>query len=180
MPVETAKTLSKKAGFPFFPHDFPPLYHTISFLSSFQMCFRYLISLLVQNAWSCTISRYLLPYLKMDTNAGRRLLELRRALGLTQQAFGAKIHISRGYVTSLEKNRQPLNGRIVKLIADTFGVNSEWLKTGSGEMFLDLKNIQLMETISIFNQLNPDFQNFIISQLKQLLEMNHNYQGGKK
>jgi hypothetical protein len=42
-------------------------------------------------------------------------------------------------------------------------------------MFLDLQNSQLMEIVNTFNQLNPDFQNFIINQLKQLLEMNHNY-----
>jgi transcriptional regulator with XRE-family HTH domain len=116
----------------------------------------------------------------MDTDAGRRLIELRRALGLTQQAFGARIHISRGYVTSLEKNRQPLNNRIIKLIADTFGVNVEWLRTGYGEMLLDPQNIQLTEMIGMFNQLNPDFQNFIIAQLKQLLKMNHHYQPGKE
>lgn len=119
-----------------------------------------------------------LIYRKMDIDAGRRLVELRRALGLTQEAFSAKIHISRGYVTSLEKNRQPLNNRIIKLIADTFGVNTEWLKTGSGEMLFDPQNIQLTEMISMFNRLNPDFQNFIIAQLKCLLEMNHNYQPG--
>jgi transcriptional regulator with XRE-family HTH domain len=116
----------------------------------------------------------------MDTDVGRRLIELRHVLGLTQEAFGAKIHISRGYVTSLEKNRQPLNDRIIKLIADTFGVNTEWLKTGSGEMLFDPKNIRLTEMISMFNRLNPDFQNFIITQLKGLLEMNHNYQSGKE
>jgi transcriptional regulator with XRE-family HTH domain len=115
----------------------------------------------------------------VDTNMGRRLIELRHVLGLTQQAFGAKIRISKGYVTSLEKNRQPINDRIIKLIADTFGVNTEWLKTGAGEMFFDPKNLRLTEVISMFNQLNPDFQNFIINQLKQLLEMNHHYQGDK-
>jgi transcriptional regulator with XRE-family HTH domain len=116
----------------------------------------------------------------MDTDAGRRLMELRHALGLTQEAFAAKIHISRGYVTSLEKNRQTLNDRIIKLIADTFGVNAGWLKTGSGEMLLDPQNIRLTEMIGMFNQLNPDFQNFIIAQLKQLLEMNHHYRPAKE
>jgi hypothetical protein len=47
-------------------------------------------------------------------------------------------------------------------------------------MLFDPQNIQLTEMISMFNQLNPDFQNFIIAQLKQLLEMNHNYQPGPK
>jgi transcriptional regulator with XRE-family HTH domain len=112
----------------------------------------------------------------MDEDVSRRLIELRQVLCLTQKDFGEKIHISKGYLTSLEKCRQPLNDRIIKLIADTYGVNAEWLKHGKGKMFIAPQNSQLAEIIAIFNQLNPDFQNFIINQLKHLLEMNHNYQ----
>jgi transcriptional regulator with XRE-family HTH domain len=112
----------------------------------------------------------------MNDDMNHRLLELRQTLCLTQKAFGDKIHISKGYVTSLEKCRQPLNDRIIKLIVDTYGVNTEWLKYGRGEIFLDPQNSQLIEIVNTFNQLNPDFQNFIVNQLKQLLEMNHNYQ----
>ena len=113
----------------------------------------------------------------MDSNdRSRRLLELRQALCLTQKEFGQKIHISKGYVTSLEKCRQPLNDRIIKLLSDTYGVSTEWLKYGKGEMFLDPRNSQITEIVYMFNQLNHDFQNFIINQLKNLLQMNHNYQ----
>jgi len=112
----------------------------------------------------------------MDYNRNLRLLELRHALCLTQKEFGEKIHISKGYVTSLEKGRQPLNERIIKLLSDTYGVNSEWLKNGTGTMFFDPEKSQVNEIISIFNQLNPDFQNFIINQLRSLSKINHNYQ----
>jgi transcriptional regulator with XRE-family HTH domain len=113
---------------------------------------------------------------EMDDEKSRRLFELRQVLCLTQKEFGGKIHISKGYVTSLEKCRQPLNDRIIKLLADTYGVNPEWLKYGKNPMFFDPQKGRLTEIITIFNQLNPDFQNFVISQLKNLLEMNHNYQ----
>ena len=113
----------------------------------------------------------------MDQAVCRRLLELRHALCLTQKEFGEKIHISKGYVTSLEKGRQSLNERIIKLLSDTYGVNPEWLKHGKGAMFLEGRDNQIDEIIHIFNQLNPDFQNFIVGQLKNLLKMNHNYQG---
>jgi transcriptional regulator with XRE-family HTH domain len=114
----------------------------------------------------------------MDQAVSRRLLELRHALCLTQKEFGEKIHISKGYVTSLEKSRQPLNDRIIKLLSDTYGVNPEWLKHGKGSMFLEGRDNQIDEIVRIFNQLNPDFQNFIVGQLKNLLKMNHNYQEG--
>ena len=111
----------------------------------------------------------------MSRDISRRLLELRQALCLTQKEFGEKIHISKGYVTSLEKSRQPLNDRIIKLLSDTYAVNPEWLKYGKGSMFLQPQNNQIAEITRIFNRLNPDFQNFIMTQLKTLLEMNHNY-----
>jgi transcriptional regulator with XRE-family HTH domain len=116
----------------------------------------------------------------MDQAVSRRLLELRHALSLTQKEFGEKIHISKGYVTSLEKSRQSLNDRIIKLLSDTYGVNPEWLKHGKGAMFLETRNKQIDEIVRIFNQLNPDFQNFIFTQLKNLLKMNHNYQEGSE
>jgi transcriptional regulator with XRE-family HTH domain len=112
----------------------------------------------------------------MDDEKSRRLLNLRKTLCITQKEFGEKIHISKGYVTSLEKCRQPLNDRIIKLLADTYGVNPEWLKYGTGTMFFDAQKSKLTEIVTIFNQLNPDFQNFVISQMKNLLQMNHNYQ----
>jgi transcriptional regulator with XRE-family HTH domain len=116
----------------------------------------------------------------MDQAVSRRLLELRQTLSLTQKEFGEKIHISKGYVTSLEKCRQSLNDRIIKLLSDTYGVNPEWLKHGKGAMFLEMRNKQIDEIVRIFNQLNPDFQNFIVGQLKTLLKMNHNYQKGSE
>jgi transcriptional regulator with XRE-family HTH domain len=112
----------------------------------------------------------------MDDERSRRLFEIRQVLRLTQKEFGEKIHISKGYVTSLEKNRQPLNERIIKLLADTYGVNPEWIKYGKNPMFFNPQKGKLTEIITIFNKLNPDFQNFVITQLKNLLKMNHNYQ----
>jgi len=112
---------------------------------------------------------------KAQAAVSRRLLELRHALSLTQKEFGERIHISKGYVTSLEKSRQPLNDRIIKLLADTYGVNPEWLKHGKGAMLLEPRDNQIAEITRIFNQLNPDFQNYIVGQMKNLLKMNHHY-----
>jgi transcriptional regulator with XRE-family HTH domain len=111
----------------------------------------------------------------MDNDVGGRIIELRHILGLTQKAFGERIHLSKGYITSLEKSRQPLNDRLVSLISDAFGVSTDWLKSGSGSMFLDPENTRSAEIITMFNQLNPDFQSFIVKQLKQLLEINNKH-----
>ena len=44
-------------------------------------------------------------------------------------------------------------------------------------MLLDSHNSQIAEIVHSFNQLNLDFQNFIVGQIKKLLEMKHNYLG---
>jgi len=42
-------------------------------------------------------------------------------------------------------------------------------------MFLQPCDDQIAEITQIFKLLNPDFQNYIIAQMKNLLKMNHNY-----
>jgi transcriptional regulator with XRE-family HTH domain len=108
----------------------------------------------------------------MDRELGKRLIELRTALGLTQEEFAQKIRVSTGYITSLERSRRELNPRLIKLISDSFGTNEQWLQTGKGMMFTDPKDVSLEEVIALYKQLHPKLQKLVIEQLKVLLEMN--------
>jgi transcriptional regulator with XRE-family HTH domain len=108
----------------------------------------------------------------MERALGERLIELRTALGLTQEKFAGKIRVSKGYMSSLEQSHRELNARLIKLISDTFGVNENWLQYGIGEMFIDPKDTELTEIISLFNQLHPKLKKLVIKQLKVLLEIN--------
>jgi transcriptional regulator with XRE-family HTH domain len=107
----------------------------------------------------------------MEQELGARLIELRDALGLTQEKFAEKIRVSTGYMSSLERSYRKLNTRLIKLIADTFGANEQWLQYGTGEMFTDPKDMELSEIIGLFNQLHPRLKPLVIKQLKVLLEI---------
>lgn len=96
---------------------------------------------------------------------------MRSALGLTQEEFAQKIRVSKGYITSLERSHRELNDRLIKLIADTFGANENWLETGKGKMFSNPKDVNLEEVNSLYKQLHPKLQKLVIEQLKVLLEM---------
>lgn len=64
-----------------------------------------------------------------------RIKELRRALGLNQTKFGARIGIKQGTVAGYENGtRVPLDTVIVSICRE-FNVNETWLRTGEGEMF---------------------------------------------
>jgi transcriptional regulator with XRE-family HTH domain len=109
----------------------------------------------------------------MNKELGPRLIELRRALGLTQEKFAERIRVSKGYMSSLEQSHRELNNRLVKLIVDTFGVNENWLLNGSGAMFTDPKDVDLSEIVDLFNQLNPELKKLVIKQLRVLLEITY-------
>jgi len=107
----------------------------------------------------------------MDKKLGERLIELRTALGLTQEEFAHKIRVSKGYITSLERSHRELNSRLIKLISDTFGANEDWIKTGKGKMFTEPNVVNIDEVIALYKQLHPKLQKLVIEQLKVLLDM---------
>lgn len=65
-----------------------------------------------------------------------RIKELRKTLGLTQQEFADKIGIQRGTYAKYEIGRNEPIDAVIRLICTTFNVREEWLRHGSGEMFV--------------------------------------------
>lgn len=65
-----------------------------------------------------------------------RLKQLRKELGLTQQEFSDKIGIKRNTFAQYENGRNEPIDAVVRLICSTYNVNEEWLRTGSGTMFV--------------------------------------------
>lgn len=67
-----------------------------------------------------------------------RVKHLRKSiLKLSQEEFSAKINISRSNLGGIETGRVNITSRVISDICTAFGINREWLETGSGEMFAD-------------------------------------------
>lgn len=67
-----------------------------------------------------------------------RFKELRKNVGLTQQEFADRIKIARTNVACYESGKNKPSDAVVSLICKEWNVNEEWLRTGSGEMFIDI------------------------------------------
>lgn len=67
-----------------------------------------------------------------------RIKELRKSLGLTQQAFADRLKVKRNTVATYEMGRSGISDVTVSLICKEFNVNEVWLRTGEGEMFVTL------------------------------------------
>ena len=67
-----------------------------------------------------------------------RLKELRKTLGLSQEAFGSKLGVQKSAISKIEKGENGLKEQLIKLICVEFNVNESWLRTGEGQMFNEL------------------------------------------
>jgi len=66
----------------------------------------------------------------------KRIRELRKALGMTQEEFGAKVKLRPSTITNYEIGTRTPSPAIINAICQTYNVNAHWLRTGEGEMFL--------------------------------------------
>lgn len=67
-----------------------------------------------------------------------RLKGLRNVLNLTQQEFADRIGIQRGTYAKYEVGRNEPIDAVIRLICQTFHVNETWLRTGEGDMFVEV------------------------------------------
>jgi transcriptional regulator with XRE-family HTH domain len=100
-----------------------------------------------------------------------RIRRLRKTLNMSQVEFAKAIFISNGYIAELECEHRRVNDRIIHLISLTFGVNEKWLKTGDGDMFYKTPGEKLQRMVGLFSELPPKFQDYVMQQIEQLLNV---------
>jgi transcriptional regulator with XRE-family HTH domain len=104
-----------------------------------------------------------------------RIKQLRTILKISQVNFAKKIHISKGYQAEIELGHCKVNERILALIAGAFPVRQKWLETGDGPMFTPTEGKcltaeqRLDRMTTLFGELYPEFQDYILNQIDQLV-----------
>lgn len=76
-----------------------------------------------------------------------RVKELRKALGLSGEKFGATLGVKRSAISDIETGRNNLTEQMLKLICSTYNVSEQWLRSGEGNMFRDSDSISLDDFI---------------------------------
>ena len=68
-----------------------------------------------------------------------RFKKIRILNNMSQEEFGRKIGIeSRAHISSLENGKKNITDRIVNDVCREFGINESWLRTGNGEMLIQI------------------------------------------
>ncbi len=64
-----------------------------------------------------------------------RLVQIRLALELNQEAFAELIGMSRAHLSNIERGRRDVPFEVVTFLVEAKGVSAHWFHTGSGTMF---------------------------------------------
>ena len=100
-----------------------------------------------------------------------RIKELRKELKLTQQEFADELKISRGNIGAYEVGKNAPSDAVVSLICKTFNVNEEWLRSGAGDMFLELPEED--EEAAYVSELLEDGENDLYKLIKEIMHTYH-------
>lgn len=100
-----------------------------------------------------------------------RIKMIREALQMSQREFGEKLGVSRDVISNIEYDRVQPKELLVKHLCDLYSVNEQWIKTGEGEMFCAKAKLDKRadEALSIFQSLRPEFQDYALEQIRQLV-----------
>ena len=95
----------------------------------------------------------------------RRVKEIRLALDMTQEAFGAKIGIGKSGVSAIESGTRSLTKQHIKLLRSELNINESWLRTGEGDMFqtADGHSLDALEKLHPMHTLTRAFVEALIS-----------------
>lgn len=101
-----------------------------------------------------------------------RVKELRNYLGLSAEKFGSRLGVTRSAISRIENGIVNLTDQMQKSICREFNVNEEWLRNGTGEMFIEQTRDEQIATFigSLQSDESDSFKKRFISMLSALDE----------
>jgi transcriptional regulator with XRE-family HTH domain len=110
--------------------------------------------------------------MKGGIELNERIKTLRKELKMTQDAFASKIGLSRNFIAQIEIGTKVPSARTISDICREFDVNENWLKDGTGEMFIEkTKSEQIWEMLSdVTKEDDESFKHRLIAALSNLDE----------
>ncbi|URN84988.1 LexA family transcriptional regulator [Acetobacterium wieringae] len=95
-----------------------------------------------------------------------RLNLLRKTLKLNQNDFGKKLGVTNTAISKLEKGERNFTEQMILSICREFNVSEEWLKNGTGEMF-----VKRSPALSQFEQIIEDFDLEDLVKVREFMDM---------
>lgn len=99
---------------------------------------------------------------------GERVKEVRKSLNLTLEKFGEHLGVRKTAISKIENGENNLTDQMSKAICREFNVSEEWLRDGTGDMFVDLsRDLQLARFFGEV-QIDEGFKKRFVSALSTM------------
>ena len=98
-----------------------------------------------------------------------RIKEVRKALNLTQDKFGAKLGVGKTAISKIEKEERGVTDQLRLAVCREFRVSEDWLRTGEGDMFVEpAEDEEIARFMGDILTGEPDFRRRLISVLARM------------
>ena len=96
-----------------------------------------------------------------------RIKKVRKDAGLTQEAFAARLGLTRNFIAQLEMGVKEPSDRTIRDICREFGITMEWFTTGEGEMKAPISREQEMAHLvrSLMEDSPESFRSALVTAL---------------
>jgi hypothetical protein len=110
--------------------------------------------------------------MKGGATLNERVKLLRKTLDLTMEKFGEKIGVKKSAISLIESGKNSLTEQMIKAICREFDVDEEWLRNGTGSMFIErTRDEEIAKFIGTIQSVDDDsFMKKFISMLAKLDE----------
>ena len=110
--------------------------------------------------------------MKGGATVNERVKQLRKTLDLTMEKFGEKIGVKKSAISLIESGKNSLTEQMIKSICREFDVDEEWLRNGTGSMFIErTRDEEMAKFIGTIQSVDDDsFMKKFISMLAKLDE----------
>ena len=99
-----------------------------------------------------------------------RIKELRTTLGLSAEKFGSRVGVTRSAISRIENGVVNLTEQMILSVCREFNVREEWLRNGSGKMFIDFTEDEFSKAAATLS--NDTFVRSLIVEYWKLDEDN--------
>ena len=99
-----------------------------------------------------------------------RIKELRASLELSAEKFGSRVGVTRSAISRIENGVVNVTEQMILAICREFNVREEWLRNGTGEIFLDFTEDEFAKAAAAAALSNDAFVRSLIIEYWKLDE----------